>query len=71
MKKLHSGCYINKDLLIAVWSEIYVDPKLDSSCYLVRALFINNSTILTVASFASKREADKFIRRILKDEENL
>jgi hypothetical protein len=70
MKKLHSGCFINKNVLNAIWSEIYVDPKLDSACYIVRVLFINNPTILTVASCPSKKEADKFIRRIMKDEEN-
>jgi hypothetical protein len=36
MNTIHPGCYINLQEVIAMWSEIYVDPKLDSSSYLVR-----------------------------------
>lgn len=71
MNKLHSGCYINKDNLNAIWSEIYVDPKFDSSCYIVRVLFNNSATILTVASYKEKQEADQFIARLMDNEKNI
>ena len=66
MIKIHPGCFINLQEVIAMWSEIYVDPKLDSSSYLVRVLFTNNPTILTVGTYRTKEEADNEIRRILK-----
>ena len=64
MTKVHDGCYIAIENITAIWSEIHADPKLDSSCYLVRILFTNNPTILTIASHDSKIEADKLVKRI-------
>lgn len=68
MKKVHNACFINMDNLCAIWSEIYVDPKFDSSCYVVRVLFNNNPTILTVASYTQKLEADELIKRLMTSE---
>lgn len=68
MKKLHNACFINMNNLAAIWSEIYVDPKFDSSCYIVRVLFNNNPTILTVASYDQKSEADDLIKRLVSNE---
>ena len=62
--KLHSGCYINTSLIVASWSEIYSDPKFDNTCYLAKVLFINSSTILTLAKFDSKEEADEFLEEL-------
>ncbi len=59
--KAHSGCYFKSKEIIAMWSEKYSNPKLDQECYLARCLFKNNSTILTLASFSSKEEADAFL----------
>jgi|TARA_R110000824_G_scaffold142392_1_gene309410 hypothetical protein len=66
MHKLHNGCYIKPEEITALWSERYSDPKLDSTCYLIRALFKNNSTILTLARFDEKQEADQAIEGINK-----
>jgi len=66
--KVHDGCWIDVKNISSIWSEIYVDPKLDKSNYLVRVMFYNNSTILTIASFKTKKKADKLIRRITKNE---
>ena len=71
MIKVHDGCYIAIQNITAIWSEIHADPKLDSSCYLVRILFTNNPTILTIASYDSKIEADKLVKRIATYEKNI
>ena len=47
-----------------MWSEKYADPKLDSECYIARAMFRNNSTILTLGNFQSKEEADSFLQKL-------
>jgi hypothetical protein len=64
MYKIHDGCFFNLKEIVAVWSEKYSDPKLDDECYLVRSFFKNNSTILTLANFSSKKEADDLIEDI-------
>ena len=64
MYKIHDGCFLRLGEVIAAWSEKYSDPKLDDECYLVRSFFKNNSTILTLASFSSKKEADDLIKDI-------
>ena len=64
VEKIHDGCCIKIHEVVAVWSEMHVDPKLDFSCYLVRVLFTNNPTILTIASYDTKAEADKLVQRI-------
>jgi hypothetical protein len=66
MYKIHDGCFFDLEDLCAVWSEKYSDPKLDANCYLVRALFKNNSTILTLASFPSKKQADNSVNKLHK-----
>mgnify|MGYP001548978621 CR=1 FL=1 len=68
MNKVHNGCWIDVENISSIWSEIYADPKLDKSIYLVRVMFYNNSTILTIASFKTKKKADKLIRRIVRNE---
>jgi len=65
MYKIHDGCFLKIEELIAIWSEKYSDAKLDQECYLVRALFKNNSTILTIANFPYKEEADKLIKKLI------
>ena len=67
MHKIHDGCFFSLEEIVAVWSEKYSDPKLDKECYLVRAFFKNNSTILTLASFSSKKEADSEIRKLINE----
>lgn len=64
--KIHEGCCFKKEELTAIWSEKYSDPKLDQECYLVRVMFKNNCTILTIAHSSSKKEADKMIKEINK-----
>jgi hypothetical protein len=64
MHKIHEGCSIKLEELAAVWSEKYSDPKLDQECYLVRAFFKNNSTILTIANFSCKPEADALVDKL-------
>jgi len=64
MHKIHEGCSIKLEELAAVWSEKYSDPKLDQECYLVRAFFKNNSTILTIANFSCKLEADTLVNKL-------
>ena len=64
MYRIHDGCFFDTKELCAVWSERYIDPKLDDDCYLVRAMFKNNSTILTLASFPSKEQADKSVKSL-------
>ena len=66
MHKIHDGCFFDLGELGAVWSERHSDPKLDTGCYLVRAMFKNNSTILTLASFPSKEQADKSVNKLYK-----
>tara|TARA_Y100000034_G_scaffold59657_1_gene72567 strand:+ start:25463 stop:25669 length:207 start_codon:yes stop_codon:yes gene_type:complete len=65
MHKIHNGCAINVSEIVAVWSEKYSDPKLDRDGYLTRALFRNNSTILTLGIYDSKAEADQLIQQLL------
>ena len=62
--KAHNGCHIKLNEIVAIWSEKYSDPKLDQECYLTQVLFKNNSTILTVASFSTKEEADRLIEKM-------
>ena len=62
--KLHNGCYIDLRELSAMWSEKYADPKLDSECYIARAMFRGNSTILTLGNFTNKEEADSFLQKL-------
>ena len=62
--KLHNGCYIDLQEVSAIWSEKYSDPKLDSECYIARAMFRGNSTILTLGNFTNKEEADSFLQRL-------
>ena len=62
MYKIHDGCSIDLKEVTAIWSEKYSDPRLDDGCYLVRSFFKNNSTILTLANFSSKEEADDLIK---------
>ena len=64
MYKIHDGCFFSLEEIIAIWSEKYSDPKLNDGCYLVRSFFKNNSTILTLANFSSKEEADDLIKNI-------
>ena len=64
MYKIHGGCSIKTQEIVALWSERYSDPKLDSECYLVRAFLKNNSTILTLANYESKQKADNLIKVI-------
>ncbi|MAF43051.1 MAG: hypothetical protein CMI54_02615 [Parcubacteria group bacterium] len=64
MYKIHNGCSIDVKEVVAVWSEKYIDPRLDSGSYLVRAFLRNNSTILTLANFPSKDEADSLVDKI-------
>lgn len=64
MYKVHDGCSFKIEELVAVWSEKYSDPKLDQECYLVRTFFKNNSTILTIANFSCKSEADELIQKL-------
>jgi len=66
MYKIHDGCFFDIQELCAAWSERYSDPKSDVACYLVRAMFKNNSTILTLASFPSKEQADKSVNKLHK-----
>lgn len=67
MYKAHSGCFFKLEELIAIWSEKYSDPKLDKECYLVRAFFKNNSTILTIANFSYKKKADTLINKLINE----
>jgi len=62
--KVHDGCAIDLTKIIAIWSERYSDPKLDSECYLVRVFLKNNSTMLTIAAHPSKAKADELIKEI-------
>ena len=64
--KVHSGCTIDLSGITAVWSEKYSDPKLDTECYLVRVMFRNNSTILTLGNYENKEKADDLIKEISK-----
>jgi hypothetical protein len=64
--KIHDGCRLNLKEVIAIWSEKYSDPKLDQTCYLTRVFLKNNSTILTIAYFPTKEEADKLVNKIAK-----
>ena len=66
MHKIHDGCFFDIQELCAAWSERYSDPKSDVACYLVRAMFKNNSTILTLASFPSKEQADNSVNKLYK-----
>jgi len=63
--KVHNGCHIKLDEIVAMWSEKYSDPKLDQECYLAKVLFKNNSTILTIANFPTKEEADILIQKMI------
>lgn len=68
MKKaynIHGGCAIDLTEVAAAWTEKYSDPKLDSECYLMRTMFKNNSTILTLGNYDSKESADKELKRLL------
>lgn len=67
MYDIHGACSIVLTEVIAVWSELHSDPKLDKSCYLVRVMFRQNPTILTVASEEEKESADKLVKKIKKD----
>ena len=67
MYKIHDGCFFKLEEIVACWSEKYSDPKLDKECYLVRAFFKNNSTILTLANFSSKGEADNEITKLINE----
>jgi hypothetical protein len=62
--KIHDGCHLKLEEVIAIWSEKYSDPKLDEACYLTRVFMKNNSTILTIANFSSKEEADSLINKV-------
>ena len=62
--KIHDGCHLKLEEVIAIWSEKYSDPKLDQACYLTRVFLRNNSTILTVASFPTKHEADHLVKEL-------
>ena len=64
MYKVHDGCAIVLTEVVAVWSERYSDPKLDADSHLVRVMLKNNSTILTVGSYASKAKADRLVKEI-------
>jgi len=70
MKILHDGCYLMDSEIAALWSEKYSDPKFDSECYIARALFKYNPTILTLANFPTKDEADKFIKELYDEADN-
>ena len=63
--RVHSGCSVSKDEVVAIWSEKYSDPKLDDQCYLTKVFLRGNSTPLTIASFSSKEEADRLIEEFL------
>ena len=62
--KIHDGCHLKLEEVIAIWSEKYSDPKLDKACYLTRVFLRNNSSILTIANFSSKEEADNLINKV-------
>lgn len=62
--KIHADCRLKLEEVIAIWSEKYSDPKLDQACYLTRVFLRNNSTILTIANFTSKEEADSLVNKI-------
>ena len=64
--KIHNGCTIDLSEVVATWTEKYSDPKLDSECYLLRTMFKNNSTILTLGNYDSKSKADSELKRLLK-----
>mgnify|MGYP003661101592 len=64
--KIHNGCTIDLGEVVATWTEKYCDPKLDSECYLLRTMFKNNSTILTLGNYNSKNKADSELKRLLK-----
>jgi len=64
VRRIHDGCFLKSEELVAIWSEKYSDPKLDQECYLVRAFFKNNSTILTIASFPCKKKADELVQEL-------
>lgn len=68
MKKpydIHAGCIIDLAEVAAAWTEKYSDPKLDSECYLVRTMFKNNSTILTLGNYDSKENADEELKKLI------
>jgi len=67
MYKIHDGCCLKLEEVVATWSEKYSDPKLDQECYLVRVFLRNNSTILTIANYPTKTEADSLINKISKN----
>jgi hypothetical protein len=64
--KIHDGCTIDLGEVVATLTEKYCDPKLDSECYLLRTMFKNNSTILTLGNYNSKNKADSELKRLLK-----
>ncbi len=64
MYKIHDGCVVDLREVVAVWSELYSDPKLNSECHLVRVFLKNNSTILTVATYPTKSEADRLVKEV-------
>jgi hypothetical protein len=64
MYKVHTGCYLEVEEVVAMWSEKYSNPKLDQECYLAKVLLRNNSTILTIATYPTKEEADELISKI-------
>jgi len=66
MYKVHDGCCLELKEVAAIWSEKYSDPKLDQECYLVRVFLKNNSSILTIANYPNKIEADSLIKLISK-----
>ncbi len=43
--KIHDGCSLKLEEIVAIWSEKYSDPKLDQTCYLTRVFLRNNFTI--------------------------
>ena len=64
LHKVHSGCHLKLDEVTAIQSEKCSDPKLDETCYLTRVFMRNNSTILTIANFSLKEEADSLVNKV-------
>ena len=61
--RIHTACTIDAEQVVAVWSEMYADPKLDKANYLTKVCF-KNGFVLTVAGYDSKDDADQMVHLI-------
>lgn len=57
---VHSACTIDAEQIVAVWSEIYADPKLDSATYLTKVCF-KSGFVLVVSAYDEKVDADNMV----------